>query len=325
MTETKELQQWLTHACQQDVKNLIPLAGDASFRRYYRLQLADQSFVVMDASIERASCVPFIAIANTLRSKGLSVPDIIASDTEKGFLLLTDFGDSLFLKTLTKENAASLYDRALKSLAVLQTCREVPHWEMPYFSKEFMFKELILFKEWFLERYLKFVLSSHEEKMLTTFFEKIVSSIADQPYVFMHRDYHSANLMVLPSNEVGVLDFQDAFIGPVTYDLVSLLRDCYIDWPNEMVTALALNYQNKIQLNVSQEEFLKWFDWMGLQRHMKTLLTFSRKYVRDQNSNYLNFIPRTLNYLLTVSARYPELKQLNSFFEKSNEVSKCAQ
>lgn len=312
---TQELHDWVTNVCLLDATQLKPLAGDASFRRYYRLQSNDRSYVVMDASKERASCIPFSAIAKSLRHMGLITPEVFAHDFEQGFLLLSDLGDAVYLKTLSADNAVSLYTNALDALALLQDCREIEGLTLPIFTADFMRQELVLFKEWFLERYLKLTLTAAEQNMLSDCFNKIAETAAQQTQVFMHRDYHSANLMVLPEQSVGILDFQDAFIGPVTYDLVSLLRDCYIAWPDEMITELVLKYREKITVPVSPQEFLRWFDWMGLQRHMKALLTFSRKYVRDQNSNYLQHIPRTLNYLAKTTARYPELQALHYFFQ----------
>lgn len=310
-TRTNDLHHWLTHDCQLPPFQLEPMQGDASFRRYFRVKTADHSYVAMDAPPPRENCVPFVAIANQLRTIGLCAPEIIASSLSRGFLLLTDFGDQQYLKTLTAANADELYGRALNALAVLQTCRNVDGWVIQDFTAEFMRHELELFKEWFLQKHLGLTLTAQTENQLATCFDFLATSAANQTQVFMHRDYHSANLMVLPDQQVGILDFQDAFIGPVTYDLVSLLRDCYIAWPDEQVVKWALQYHEKLALpDVNAELFLRWFDLMSLQRHLKALLTFSRKFRRDNNSNYLQHIPRTLNYIANVSARYPECSVL---------------
>ena len=182
-----------------------------------------------------------------------------------------------------------------------------------------MRQELNLFKEWFLQKHLGLALSAEIEGMLSDYFDFLAKSAAKQPQAFMHRDYHSANLMVLPENKVGILDFQDAFIGPITYDAVSLLRDCYVAWPDETIINLALRYHEKLaalKIKVKEKEFLRWFDLMGMQRHLKALLTFSRKHHRDSNSSYLQHIPRTLNYLITVSARYKESMLFHEFLQK---------
>jgi hypothetical protein len=189
----------------------------------------------------------------------------------------------------------------------------VEGWQLPLFTVERMYQELKLFQHWFLQNHLGLALTSIIEKQLDEFFYFLAESAAGQPQVFMHRDYHAANLMLLEDDQIGILDFQDAFIGPLTYDLVSLLRDCYIAWPEESVMELALQYHGQLGLQLSRDEFLRWFDWMGLQRHLKALLTFSRKYRRDGNNSYLSHIPRVLNYLSVVSERYEECGQFYQF------------
>jgi N-acetylmuramate 1-kinase len=310
------LQKWLIDSCCLEGVVLHAMPGDASFRRYFRVQHATKTYVAMDAPIERDDSRPYIAISKALHTMGLHTPQIIYSDLEQGFLLLTDLGDRQLLKELNTSNAEWLYGRALNALAILQSCSHVPDLKIPPFTAHFMRQELMLFQEWFLETYLKLNLSDTTQKMLTRVFDRLVESIVEQPLVFMHRDYHSANLMVLPEHNIGILDFQDAFMGPVTYDLVSLLRDCYIAWPDELINKLVLRYHEQLNLSVSSDEFNHWFDWMGLQRHMKTLLTFSRKFERDHNSNYLQHIPRTLDYITNVSAKYPPLSDFHLFFEE---------
>jgi N-acetylmuramate 1-kinase len=307
---------WLESDCGLQPISLQAMAGDASFRRYFRIHTQTGSLVVMDAPPVQENCRSYVAVANALRSMGLNAPEIIAADLERGFLLITDFGDLTYLKTLNAQNADPLYQQALNALATLQSCRSVPDSSIPPFTRQVMWQEWAWHKEWFLEKLLG-LQSAAEEKELDASYALIVESAATQPQVFMHRDYHSANLMVLPAQGVGILDFQDAFIGPLTYDLVSLLRDCYIDWPEERVHHWVLDYQKKLQqrglLDVDPQVILRWFDWMGMQRHLKALLTFARKYVRDQQPQYLNYIPRTLKYLQNVSQRYPELSLLNKY------------
>lgn len=313
MTDTRQLSltEWLNNNVNLPPFQLKPLAGDASFRRYFRVELQNGSYIAMDAPPPRENCVPFIAIAKGLRDLGLNTPTIFAKDVARGFLLISDFGDKLFLKELTATNAEALYDCAIDALDVLRSCQVIQDWKLPYFSADFMRQELELFKEWFLLKHLNLNLSSSLEIQLSQCFDFIANTSANQSYSFMHRDYHSANLMILPHHQVGILDFQDAFVGPVTYDLVSLLRDCYIAWPDELVNKLVIRYFEKINLsNISQEQFLSWFEIMGLQRHLKALLTFSRKLHRDGNANYLQHIPRTLQYILKESAVFPECKVL---------------
>ena len=319
MTERKNaLEQWLRMNCGQEFVTLQPMPGDASFRRYFRIHTKKGSFVVMDAEPPREDCRSYIAIANSLRHIGLHVPDIFHAEEEQGFLLLTDFGDMTYLKALNNQNADQLYTIALHALVTLQTCQGVAEKPIPFFTSHFMWQEWQWCKEWFLGKWLDLSLGK-EEKHLDDCYALIVESAVSQPQVFMHRDFHSANLMVLPNTQVGILDFQDALIGPVTYDVVSLLRDCYIEWPDDLVREWVLEYWNQsckagIVQNVNQAVFLKWFDWMGIERHLKVLFTFARKHVRDGQSSYLKHIPQALNYLLHVSACYAELAPLHRYF-----------
>jgi aminoglycoside/choline kinase family phosphotransferase len=321
MGDMDQRQQALEHWLQSQVSafQLTMMAGDASFRRYFRVKLADGTYVAMDAPPPRENCHHFVAIAHALKTQNLCVPEIIASDLAQGFLLLSDLGNEPYLKTLNSANAENLYSNALDALSVLQSCRDVQGWQLPHFTADFMFQEMQVFKEWFLLKHLNLKLSAATEKMLADFFHFLADTAASQPQVFMHRDYQSANLMVLPEQQTGILDFQDAFIGPVTYDLVSLLRDCYIAWPEELVTQLALQYKNKVPAlkPIRQEEFLRWFDVMGMHRHLKALLTFSRKFHRDNDANYLQHIPRTLNYVKAIAPLYAESQAFNVFLNET--------
>lgn len=313
------LNHWL-QKCGFASYSLFAMQGDASFRRYYRIHQNELSYVVMDDPSPEDKCRHFVAIADALRHLGLYTPQIFASDFKHGLLLLSDFGDLTFLKALHANNANLLYNKAISALIELQTCKSVPNHQLPFFTGDFMWQEWRWFKEWFLEKLMGLYLTT-EQKELETCFAAVVASAVAQPQVFMHRDYHSANLMVLPLHEVGILDFQDAFIGPLTYDLVSLLRDCYIDWPDHQVQGWALSYwqqlQNHGQLQgVQEEEFLRWFDLMGVERHLKALFTFSRKAIRDLDIRYLQAVPRTLHYLLTVSAKYSELFYLHAYIKE---------
>jgi aminoglycoside/choline kinase family phosphotransferase len=315
MNDRQELlHHWLKNTSNVTEPMLHALTSDASFRRYFRFhQSTGDSYIVMDAPPEKENCVPYVAISRALRSHGLLTPEVFAEDISQGFLLLSDFGDRVLLNELNPTNAPVLYTQAVDALAVLQSCPEVIDWQVPCFTADFMYKELKLFQEWYLKTHLALSLSTTIENKLDQLFIFLAETAASQPQVFMHRDYHSANLMVLPDNQLGILDFQDAFIGPVTYDLVSLLRDCYIAWPEQQVITLALHYRDQLKLTVSDNAFLRWFDLMGLQRHLKALLTFSRKYHRDGNAHYLKHIPRTLNYITQESKNYFECQAFHSF------------
>ena len=284
----KALLNWLRNDCGFTTVSLQPMQGAASFRRYFRIvDSRHASWVVMDAPPAYENCRPYVAIANALRRMKLHIPEIVAANIDQGFLLLTDFGDTTYLEGLNAENADGLYGHAFSSLAILQGCQTVPGHSLPLFTNDLMWQEWRWCKEWFLNKLLQLTL--HHEKDLDACYEKIVTSAIQQPQVFMHRDFHSGNLMVLPNKAVGILDFQDAFIGPITYDLVSLLRDCYIDWPKEQVRGWVNRYKAQLSevgmlQEVSQDTFLLWFDWMGMQRHFKALFTFARKRIRDLNA-----------------------------------------
>ena len=293
------LQPWLINHFNTDNIQITPLQGDASFRRYFRVQHNDTRYIAMDAPPELEDIKPFIHVAREFGQLDIHVPHIFAENLEHGFLLLTDFGDSLYSQELQPHNADLLYTSALETLVRIQTCQVA----FPPFDAVFMQKELDNFQHWFLNRYLNVQLP-HLQKV----FDFLIHAAVIQPQVCVHRDYHSRNLMCLPDNQVGVLDFQDAVRGPVTYDAVSLLRDCYINWPREQVEQWAEHFRKTAGLNnVSPAEFLRWFDLMGIQRHLKALFIFARKYIRDSSHHYIPDIPRTLQYVLDVSEKYPEL------------------
>lgn len=311
--------EWLNAACPQSVLQCEAMPFDASFRRYYRVTTAGQSYVAMDAPPPE-NCQPFVTIATALRQHGLLVPEIYAADIQNGFLLLTDFGRTTYLQALQTdmpiEQVTELYQRALRSLASLQACRDV---ELPPFGKEWLAREWQWHQEWFLDKWLGMVDPVPVE--VDACYQAISDNILSQPTVMMHRDYHSANLMLLPEGRVGILDFQDAFMGPLTYDAASLLRDCYISWPLDTVRELALYYAGLLRqrgqlINIDDATYLRWFDWMGIQRHLKALLTFARKAVRDNQPRYLSYVPRTLQYITSVSANYQELQPLSDYYAK---------
>jgi len=305
------LEKWLEQVCPFPLNALHPMQGDASFRRYFRLMSGENSYVVMDASAERDCIMPYATIAAALQETGVLVPEIIAKDSEKGFMLISDLGNRLYLNELSTDNADRLYKMALDALSQFQTSQKV----LPAFDQAFMQRELDEFNHWFLESYLKLSFNASEKKILQETFTLLTTSAAQQTQVFMHRDYHSGNLMVLP-NSIGILDFQDACRGPITYDLVSLLRDCYIAWPDEKVRSWVWYFYEKQNPHVSFDEFLQWFDWMGMQRHMKALFIFARKYLRDGTPRYLTHIPRVLNYMVNVSGRYPEFQLFYGFLQE---------
>lgn len=311
----QQINDWLENELKLAPFRLESASEDASFRRYFRMTPENgegRTLIVMDAPPDKEQLEPFSTIAEQLFDIGLNVPEIIARNVAEGFLLLGDLGTTSYLEQLNEDTVDRLYGDALGALAVLQTCG--PN-SLPAYDKELLLTEMALFRDWFVTKHLNIELNVDEEQLLTCVFEMLADSALEQPQVPVHRDYHSRNLMV-DSHNPGVIDFQDAVIGPVTYDLVSLLRDCYIAWPEEQVAEWVEGYHDialdhGILRQPNTRQFKKWFDWMGLQRHLKAIGIFARLFHRDGKSGYLKDIPRTLNYLIEVSAEYTELQPFN--------------
>jgi len=309
------LENWLTHQLGMLNPQIIAITNDASFRRYFRIYLNGISYIAMDAPPDRENCAPFIDIAQRLRASGLNAPQILASNLEQGFLLLSDLGAQLYLNLLNEEHVEKLYGDALEALITMQT--RTASEKLPRYNYRLLHQEMALFTDWLLDKHLQCPLNSNELAEIRACFELLSESALSQPQVFVHRDYHSRNLMVVPSGNPGILDFQDAVKGPVTYDLVSLLRDCYIAWPRQRVIGWAQDYYVKAQqakilsAEIDVAQFLQWFDWMGIQRHLKASGIFARLYRRDGKPGYLQDIPRTLNYLVEVGQHYPALAALH--------------
>ena len=313
---TRALVDWLQVASPAPIAGLVPMTADASFRRYFRLLTDVGSYVVMDAPPLQEDVSRFIHLARFLSERGLNAPHIYAENVQAGFLILSDFGDLTYLNAFKTNAPTPLYENALKVLAILHRCHDTPPFALPHFTHDFMQSEWLLHQQWFLQGLL--TLQDHDSA-LDHVYDLLVENALLQPQVFMYRDFHAGNLMLLPDGKVGLLDFQDALIGPLTYDLASLLRDCYVDWPATDVSKWALFYYDLLQQqgelqDVSAIQFLRWFDWMGIQRHLKALLTFARKTVRDKEARYLAFVPRTLNYIVTVSRKYDELLPMTRFY-----------
>jgi len=310
------LDRWITEVLSSSDFKRVPLAGDASFRRYYRILHKGKPYVVMDAPPPE---VPkqFVDLAFALDSHGLTVPKILSQALEHGFLLLSDFGDRLYLHELNATTADTLYKDAFQALIHLQTC---PVTTLPVFDRLFLQRQLGIFEEWYLKTHNCIEVTDTLQRQLIELYEPLFQTIEMQPFVFVHRDYHSRNLMILDNNNPGIIDFQDAMVGPITYDLVSLLQDCYISWPRDRVSDWVAEYQSAavkkdlLSSDITAQEFLRWFDWTGLQRHLKNLGIFSRLYHRDNKSGYLKDIPLLLKYIQETCQRYPELAALEAFF-----------
>jgi aminoglycoside/choline kinase family phosphotransferase len=294
---------WLNNLGYQDY-TLTLASEDASFRSYYRLQSGADSWIVMDAPPEKEPCDQFISVANKLRGARLSAPEIIQQNAEQGFLLLSDLGSTAYLSVLDMKTEGPLYADALAALLKMQT--DIESDDLPDYNENLLNQEMDLFHDWFLEQLLGIELNQAQRNQWTAIKQVLVQNALQQPQVFVHRDYHSRNLMKIEKRNPGILDFQDAVKGPITYDLVSLLRDCYIAWPPVRVDQLALDFYEFAKVNqlvdVKPAIFLRWFNLMGIQRHLKAIGIFSRLKIRDGKDGYIGDIPRTLEYIEQVSA-----------------------
>lgn len=295
------------------------IAGGAGLRCYYRIWHNDKSWVVMDASAIPA-CVPdFIAVDRAFARHLIHVPMIYAE--HEHYLLLEDFGDSLYANALSKDNADQLYQQALACLRRIQACQAIEGYKLPNFVEQHCLSDLQLWQTWFVEKHLQYTLNEDEQQQLQSVYQLLTHNASIQPQVCIHRDYHSRNLFAL-ENGIGVIDFQNLMHGPVTYDLVSLVRDCYIDWPKQQVKEWIAHYYQLIDTvvgHLSLETFEKMTDLMGVQRHLKALGTFARKYQRDYDADYLQEMPRTINYLLDICQQYDELREFGLWFAQRTE------
>lgn len=297
---------------------LLPASTDASFRRYFRLQANGESYIVMDAPPEQEDCRPFIDIAGRLASAGLHVPVIIAQDLDQGFLLLSDLGQSVYLQTLNESNADDLFADAINALVRMQANTDTSG--LPSYDRELLLRELRLFPEWYLQRHLGLELDARETAALEEVFELLIERALQQSRVFVHRDYMPRNLMVSDPNP-GILDFQDAVSGPISYDVICLFKDAFISWPEERVRDWLQQYRLKagqqgLPLPADAETFQVDLDWMGLQRHLKVIGIFARICYRDGKPHYLDDVPRFIDYVMQVAPRYQALQPLAELFRE---------
>jgi len=307
-----KMDQWLKTIGYGDYA-LSVASADASFRQYFRLQNSEKSLIVMDSSLEKESLSPFIDVTNRLLKAGVKAPKILETNLDKGWLILEDFGSTHYLNILDHQNYKALYHKAMNEIVAMQ---EADTAELPLYDKAFLHFEMDLMQKWFLEDYIGMSISEDQKKMIGQTLSAISEVVLSQPQnVFVHRDYHSRNIMLTPKNEIGVIDYQDAMSGAITYDLVSLLKDCYIEYDSKEVDALALYFRDLKNLDVSDELFLKWFDFMGLQRHIKVLGIFARLYLRDGKDGYLNDLPLTLKYVIETAAKYEETRALSELLK----------
>lgn len=321
--------EWLYGVFKTKEFSCEPASSDASFRRYFRVVLGDASYVVMDAPPAKEDCTSFIAIASLLFEHGINAPQIFHHSLEKGFLVLSDLGSESYLDDLDEGTVNARYGDAVNALHKMHHLA-VDTLDIPMYDTGVLQQEMGLFDEWFICKLLAVELSTAEKNMLESVKNLLSESALAQPQVFVHRDYHSRNLMLTAENNPGVIDFQDAVIGPITYDLVSLYRDCYIDWPDDKIYAWLDEFlqQRKEQGHVDEfdrAQFHQWFDWMGVQRHLKVLGIFSRLFLRDGKSGYMKDIPLTLSYLVKVCRKYKALQPLAELIDKHEIASKFEQ
>jgi aminoglycoside/choline kinase family phosphotransferase len=315
-----QLEAWLRDACGLDRFTVTPASGDASFRRYFRIGLPDGTTrIAMDAPPEHEDCGPYLHVGAELAAVGLHVPAVQVATPELGFLLLEDLGETLYLDALSEASAGRLYGDALGALAALQACG--PRTGLPPYDAPLLQREMALFRDWLADRLLGLQLDAAHHARLDRDFALLTANALEQPQVCVHRDYHSRNLMVCAPPTPGVLDFQDAVVGPVTYDLVSLLKDCYVRWPQQRVDDWAMGYfelavQSGVLDGALEGRFLRWLDLMGAQRHLKAAGIFARLWLRDGKPGYLKDIPRTLGYIVEAAARRPELAALAALIEE---------
>lgn len=314
MQRRKQLTEWLHSLYPQQAFSLAPASADASFRRYFRATFADGTTrIVMDAPPQHEDCKPFLHIGKLFEDAGTHTPHVYAQDLAQGFLLLSDLGNLTYLQALNARNAPALYAAATDTLIKIQLASR--EHELPPYDEALLRRELNLFPEWYIAKHLGVTLNNHQQTRLEQVFNRILANNLAQPRVYVHRDYHSRNLMVVTDNNPGVLDFQDAVYGPITYDLVSLFKDAYIRWEEEDVIDWLIGYWEKARLAglpVHQDfgEFYRDYEMMGVQRHIKVLGIFARLSHRDGKDAYLKDMPLVMDYLRRACERYIDLKPL---------------
>jgi N-acetylmuramate 1-kinase len=311
--------EWTRNALSDPAATLERASVDASFRSYWRCESAGRSWIVMDAPPDREDIAPWLDIAGRLVQAGLHAPQVRAADAEAGFVLMADLGHRLYLPELDDASADALYTDAMDALLVMQA--KVPADDLPAYDEPRLVAEMELMPEWFLRRHLGFGPECDDWDVVELAFRALMDNALRQEQVFVHRDYHSRNLLVCPGANPGILDFQDAVRGPITYDLVSLLRDCYIEWPDDRVQAWAESYRLRLReaglTHVDAATFRRGFDLMGLQRHIKVLGIFCRLWYRDGKAGYLKDLPLVWKYTRRVGLRYPETAPMIALVERA--------
>ena len=317
MDRLAQLQQWLDSLAENNYIDIQPASADASFRQYFRVfsKHDNKSCIVMDAPPEKEDIRPFIHVTELIRNTGVNAPAVLTMDLQQGFLLLDDLGSKPYLDHLNDDSANGLYIDAIDALIKMQTIDAI----LPLYNAELLQAEMNLFETWYLNRHLGIQLNEKQKTSLASMFAILIKNAEAQPQVFVHRDYHSRNLMITEQNNPGIIDYQDAVIGPITYDLVSLFKDCYIEWPREKVELWLEMYLARITPArlIERNTMLRWFDLMGVQRHLKVLGIFARLNYRDAKAQYLNDLPLTLKYIEDTCQHYPELQPLLQILQQT--------
>lgn len=312
LTRETERLLWAQRALNDPAAELKSASSDASFRSYWRSFSGGKTWIVMDAPPDKEDIRPWLDIAQRLTSAGLHAPEIRAFDAELGFILMADLGNRLYLPELDENTVDTLYHDAMQALLKMQLNANCT--DLPLYDENRLIAEMELMPEWFLKRHLGYTPECEEWDVIESAFRYLVNACTLQPQVFVHRDYHSRNLLILDENNPGILDFQDAVKGPITYDLVSLLRDCYIAWPEARIDAWVEQYRMEcVKAGLTHADaatFKRGFDLMGLQRHLKVLGIFCRLWYRDGKAGYLNDLPLVWQYTRDVGLRYPETSPL---------------
>ncbi|HFB53393.1 MAG TPA: aminoglycoside phosphotransferase [Sulfurimonas autotrophica] len=289
-------------------------SADASFRKYYRLTQGEKSFLLMDSSLEKESLKPFLDVTERLEQVGVAVPKIYEQNLELGYLIIEDFGNTHLLNVLNENNFKELYKKAIDEIITMQKADAKG---LPLYDKDFLHFEMDLMQEWYIEKHLARSLTQEQKELLADSLNAISNTVLTQPQgIFVHRDYHSRNIMLREDDSLGIIDYQDAMSGALLYDLVSLLKDCYIAFDRKSIIELVLYFKERSGVDVSDAKFIKWFDFMGMQRHIKVLGIFARLSLRDGKDGYLKDIPLTLAYTLDAAKRYEETKPLAKLLEE---------
>ena len=318
MQRLQQLTDWLKTQFPDIPFELSPASADASFRRYFRATFADKTLIVMDAPPAHEDCKPFLHVGKLFEDAGTHVPHVYAQDLEQGFLLLSDLGNTTYLQALNDQNARELYGAATDALIRIQLASQPD--TLPPYDEALLLRELRLFPEWYIAKHLNITLSDKQTAALDTVFRRILDNNLAQPKVYVHRDFHSRNLMVTDPNP-GILDFQDAVYGPITYDLVSLFKDAYIHWEEEQVLDWLIRYWEKarkagLPVHADFPDFYRDYEWMGVQRHIKVLGIFARLCHRDGKDGYLKDMPLVMHYLRRACSRYIALKPLLNLLDE---------